>query len=57
MHDKHQLLERAVVGLAVCAISVDILVSELPRLMPYLVALVVLFVILRVVVYVTRGDW
>lgn len=54
MHEKHKLIERAVVGLVVCAISVDILASELPRLLPYLIVLTVIFVIVRLVLFHTR---
>ncbi len=54
MHDNHKLVERAVVGLVAGAISVDILATELPRLLPYLVVLAVLFIIVRVALYHTN---
>ena len=49
MHDSHKQIERLVVGLVACAISVDALASELPRIMPYLVVLAVIFVVVRLV--------
>jgi hypothetical protein len=55
-----KLIERIIVGLVACAISVDVLCAELPRLLPYLVALAVLFVVVRVVLFYTRngdGRW
>jgi hypothetical protein len=54
MHEKHKLIERAVVGLVACAISVDVLSAELPRLVPYLIVLTVIFVIVRLVLFHTR---
>jgi hypothetical protein len=54
MHEKHKFIERVVVGLAACAISVDVLASELPRLVPYLIVLTVIFVIVRLVLFHTR---
>ena len=54
MHEKHKLIERAIIGLVASAISVNILASELPRLMPYLIALTVIFVIVRLVLFHTR---
>jgi len=54
MHEKQKLIERLIIGLVVCAISVDILSSELPRLMPYLVILAVIFVVVRLVLHHTR---
>lgn len=56
MHEKHKLIERWAVGLVACAISVDVLTAELPRLLPYLVALAVIFVIVRLVLFHTR-QW
>lgn len=54
MHDNHKLIERAVVGLVACAISVDVLSAELPRLVPYLVLLAVIFIAVRLVLFHTR---
>lgn len=54
MHDKQKLIERAVIGLAVAAISVNILATELPRVLPYLVIVAVIFVIVRLVLFHTR---
>jgi hypothetical protein len=56
MHEKQKYIERAVLGLVVCAISVDVLASELPRLVPYLVVLAVIYVAVRLVLYHTR-QW
>jgi hypothetical protein len=55
MHSNSKLIERAVVGLVVGAISVDVLATELPRLMPYLIVLAVIFVIVRLVVFYTEN--
>lgn len=54
MHDKQKFTERLIVGLIACAISLDVLTTELPRLMPYLVVLAVIFVIVRLVLFHTR---
>jgi hypothetical protein len=54
MPEKHKLIERAVVGLVAGAISVDVLATELPRVMPYLVILVVIAVIVRLVWWYTQ---
>ncbi len=54
MPENRKQIERLVVGLVACAISVNILTSELPRLMPYLVILAVIFVIVRLVLFHTR---
>ena len=54
MHNTPKLPERAIVGLVVGAISVDIISTELPRLLPYLVALVILFCVVRLVLFHTR---
>lgn len=54
MPDNHKLIERLIVGLVASAISIDILSSELPRLMPYLIALAVIFVVVRLVLFHTR---
>lgn len=54
MHEKHKFIERVVVGLVACAISVDVLSAELPRLVPYLIVLTVIFVIVRLVLFHTR---
>ena len=52
--DKHKLIEYAVIGLVATAISVDVLTTELPRVMPYLVVLAVIVVVVRVVLFHTR---
>jgi hypothetical protein len=54
MHENRKLIERAVVGLVAAAIAVDVLASELPRVMPYLVVLAVIFVVVRLVLFHTR---
>jgi hypothetical protein len=54
VHEKQKLIERGVIGLAVCAISVDVLTAELPRLLPYLIALTAVFVVVRLVLFHTR---
>lgn len=56
MHEKQKLLERVVVGLVATAIAVDVLASELPRLMPYIALLAVIYIILRLVLFHTR-EW
>lgn len=43
-----------IVGLVASAISIDLLASKLPRLLPYIVVLTVIFVIVRLVLYHTR---
>jgi hypothetical protein len=54
MHDNHKLVEKTILGLVAAAIAVDVLSSELPRLIPYLVVLAVIFVIVRLVLFHTR---
>ena len=56
MHEKQKFLERLTVGLVACAISVDVLATELPRVMPYIVVLAVIYVIVRLVLFHTR-QW
>ena len=56
MPEHTKVIERIIVGLAVCAISINILSDELPRVMPYLVILAVIFVVVRLVLFYTR-DW
>lgn len=56
MHDDHKFIERAIVALAASAIAIDVLASELPRLMPYLIVLAVIYIIVRIVLFHTR-DW
>jgi hypothetical protein len=56
MHEKQKLIERVIGGLVIAAISINILATELPRLMPYLVGLAVIFVIVRLVLFHTR-EW
>jgi hypothetical protein len=54
MHEKQKVIERLVIGLVASAVSVDALAAELPRVMPYLIALAVIFVIVRLVLFHTR---
>ncbi|HST54330.1 MAG TPA: hypothetical protein VLJ42_00345 [Solirubrobacteraceae bacterium] len=54
MHDGRKLIEQAIVGLVVSAISVDVLATELPRVVPYLVVLAAIFVVVRLVLFHTR---
>jgi hypothetical protein len=56
MHDNHKLIERFIVGLVACAISIDVLSVELPRVLPYLVVLAVIYIIVRLVLFHTR-QW
>jgi len=56
MHEKQKLIERVIVGLVASAISIDVLAAELPRVLPYLIALAVIYVIVRIVLFHTR-DW
>jgi hypothetical protein len=54
MHDNHKLIEKAVIGLVTAAISVNVLAAALPIVTPYLVVLVVIFVVVRLVLFHTR---
>jgi len=54
MPEHSKLIERAVVGLVAGAISVDVLATELPRMIPYLIVLAVIFVVVRLVLFHTR---
>jgi len=54
MHENRKLIERVIVGLVAVAISVDVLAAELPRVLPYLVVLAVIFVVVRLVLFHTR---
>lgn len=54
MPERQKFIERLIVGLVVCAISVDVLSHELPRVMPYLIILAVIFVVVRLVLFHTR---
>jgi hypothetical protein len=56
VHEKQKLVERVVIGLVVCAISIQVLAAELPRVLPYLVLLAVIWIIIRLVLYYTR-QW
>jgi hypothetical protein len=56
MHEKQKLLERVVVGLVACAISVDVLADALPRVLPYIAGLAVIYIIVRLVLFHTR-EW
>jgi hypothetical protein len=55
LHGNSKLLERVIVGLVAGAISVDVLATELPRLMPYIAMLALIYIIIRLVVYHTNG--
>jgi hypothetical protein len=52
--ETHKLIERVIVGLVASAISINILATELPRALPYLIALAVLFIGVRLVLYHTN---
>jgi hypothetical protein len=52
--EKNKLIERVVVGLVATAISVDVLSTELPRVMPYLVVLAVVVGVLRLIWWFTQ---
>ncbi len=54
MHDNHKLIERAIIGLVACAISVDVLSTELPRVLPYLLVLAVIVVVVRLIWWYTQ---
>jgi len=54
MHEKQKLVERVVLGLVAAAIAIDVLATELPRVMPYLIILAVIFVMVRLVLFHTR---
>ena len=54
MHEKQKLIERLVIGLVAASISVDTLAAELPRVMPYLIVLAIIFVVVRLVLFHTR---
>jgi len=52
--EKHKTIERAVVGLVATAISIDVLATELPRVLPYLVILAVIVTIVRLIWWYTQ---
>lgn len=54
MHEKQKLIERLIVGLVAVAISTDVLATELPRVLPYLIIVAVIFALVRFVIYHTR---
>ncbi|HEV3070448.1 MAG TPA: hypothetical protein VGY76_03360 [Solirubrobacteraceae bacterium] len=54
MSEKSKLIERVVVGLVATAISVDVLTTELPRVLPYLVVLAVVVGVLRLIWWYTQ---
>jgi hypothetical protein len=54
MHEKQKLIEQVIVGLVATAISIDVLATELPRVLPYLVVLAVVVVIVRLVWWYTQ---
>jgi hypothetical protein len=56
MPEHSKLIERVVVGLVACAISIDVLAAELPRVMPYLAVLAVIYIVVRLVFYHTN-NW
>ncbi len=47
-------IEQLVIGLVATAIGIDVLATELPRVLPYLVVLAVIFIVLRLVLFLTR---
>jgi hypothetical protein len=51
---EHKLIERAVVGLVATSISVDVLSTELPRVMPYFIVLAVVVGVLRLIWWFTQ---
>jgi uncharacterized membrane protein len=54
MPEHSKFIEQGIVGLVVAAISINILATELPHVLPYLVVLAVIFIIVRLVLYHTR---
>lgn len=54
MHEKQKLAEKAVIGLVVAAVSLQILAGVLPRVTPDLVVLAIIFVVVRLVLFHTR---
>jgi len=52
--EKSKAIEHAVVGLVATAVSVDVLATELPRVLPYLIILAALIVLVRLVLFHTR---
>ncbi len=50
-----KLIERVVVGLVATTISIDILSTELPRVLPYLVILAVVLGVLRLIWWFTQS--
>jgi hypothetical protein len=54
MPEHSKLIERVIVGMVACAVSVDVLATELPRVMPYLIAVAMIFVLVRLVLYHTQ---
>jgi hypothetical protein len=54
MPEHSKLIERVIVGLVAAAVSIDVLSTDLPRVMPYLVILAVIFVVVRLVLFHTR---
>jgi hypothetical protein len=54
MHEPKKQLEHLVVGLVAAAISINILSAELPRLLPDLIVVAVIFVVVRLVLFYTR---
>jgi hypothetical protein len=54
MHSNNKLLAHWVVGLVAVAICIDVLSAELPRVLPYLVVLAIVFAVVRLVLFHTR---
>jgi hypothetical protein len=54
MKPEHKLIERVIVGLVAAAISINVLATELPRVLPYLVVLAVVVVVVRLVWWYTQ---
>lgn len=49
-----KFIEHAVIALVATAISIDVLATELPRVLPYLVVLAVIVIVVRLVLFHTR---
>lgn len=53
-HGSQPSWERIIAWIVVGAISVDVLAAELPRVLPYVVVLAVIFVVVRLVLFYTQ---
>ena len=54
MPEHTKLIERVIVGLVACSIAVNVLSAELPRILPDIVVLAVVFVAVRLVLFHAR---